>query len=335
MGTHPIFESDFDCLTEKMNPFSDVEHPWSWMHREEIGCSSCPAQINPFDVFFTHPVMKTLQCEKCNEFYSNGLFTTDAEGYYEHCRWCADGGTLYGCDKCVESFCKQCVLRNLGRVGVTECEASGKWVCYVCDPSKVAKCVEFAQRVKKCVKLHDIALEEQQKKKEANRLKRQRVLAAQQRAKSKRSDGESTDEEEIERQLLGLVKVFEKMIEDEEVDHRTKRLVLAKLKKNDRKFNALKSEAEKRVNEAKPAKKARKPANDRKKKNLKIIESSENESEPEFKDNLASSDEDAPSTSKPKARVNLLSKKKGKKPAPKKKESSEDESSDGSSSGFD
>ena len=48
--------------------------------------------------------------------------------------------------------------------------------------------------------------------------------------------------------------------------------------------------------------------NDRKKKNLKIIESSENESEPEFKDNLASSDEDAPSTSKPKARVNLLSK---------------------------
>ena len=89
--------------------------------------------------------------------------------------------------------------------------------------------MEFAQRVKKCVKLHDIALEEQQKKKEANRLKRQRVLAAQQRAKSKRSDGESTDDEEIERQLLGLVKVFEKMIEDEDVDHRTKRLVLAKV----------------------------------------------------------------------------------------------------------
>lgn len=104
-------------------------------------------------------------------------------------------------------------------------------MCYICDPSKVAKPVEFAQRVKKCVKLHDIALEEQQKKKEANRLKRQRVLAAQQRAKSKRSDGESTDEEEIERQLLGLVKVFEKMIEDEDVDHRTKRLVLAKVDK--------------------------------------------------------------------------------------------------------
>lgn len=50
------------------------------------------------------------------------------------------------------------------------------------------------------------------------------------------------------------------------------------------------------------------PANDRKKKNLKIIESSENESEPEFKEDLASSDENGPSTSKPKARVNLLSK---------------------------
>lgn len=103
-------------------------------------------------------------------------------------------------------------------------------MCYICDPSKVEKCVAFTQKVKKCVKLHDIALEEQTKKKEQNRLKRQRLLAAQQRAKSKRSDGESTDEEEIEKQLLGFVNMLDKMIQDENVDHATKRQVLAKVK---------------------------------------------------------------------------------------------------------
>jgi len=25
MGTHPIFESDFDCLTEKKNEFVDIK----------------------------------------------------------------------------------------------------------------------------------------------------------------------------------------------------------------------------------------------------------------------------------------------------------------------
>ena len=103
-------------------------------------------------------------------------------------------------------------------------------MCYICDPSKVEKCVAFTQRIKKCVKLHDIALEEQTKKKEQNRLKRQRLLAAQQKAKSKRSDGESTDEEEIEKQLLGFVDMFAKMIEDDNLDFTVKRQVLAKVK---------------------------------------------------------------------------------------------------------
>ena len=97
-------------------------------------------------------------------------------------------------------------------------------------------------------------------------------------------------------------------------------------------------------------KKTRKKPADRKKK----INFTSSESEPEFQENLNSSDEDAPSTSAKKpsrARVNLLSKvknintynlrknhfqKKGKKTSPKpKKESSEESESDGSSSGFD
>lgn len=56
----------------KMAAFSDVEHPWSWLHREEIKCSSCPAQVNPFNVWYRHPVLKTIQCSECYKFYNQG-----------------------------------------------------------------------------------------------------------------------------------------------------------------------------------------------------------------------------------------------------------------------
>ena len=55
-----------------MAAFSDVEHPWSWLHREEIKCSSCPAQVNPFNVWYRHPVLKTIQCSECYKFYNQG-----------------------------------------------------------------------------------------------------------------------------------------------------------------------------------------------------------------------------------------------------------------------
>ena len=56
-----------------MAAFSDVEHPWSWLHREEIKCSSCPAQVNPFNVWYRHPVLKTIQCSECYKFYNQGM----------------------------------------------------------------------------------------------------------------------------------------------------------------------------------------------------------------------------------------------------------------------
>jgi len=56
--------------------FSDVEHPWSWLHRDEIKCSCCGDQVNPFNTWFRHPVLKTVQCSKCNDFYNAGLFQT-------------------------------------------------------------------------------------------------------------------------------------------------------------------------------------------------------------------------------------------------------------------
>jgi len=52
--------------------FSDVEHPWSWLHREEIKCSCCGDQVNPFNNWFRHPILKTIQCSKCRDFYKEG-----------------------------------------------------------------------------------------------------------------------------------------------------------------------------------------------------------------------------------------------------------------------
>lgn len=51
-------------------------------------CSCCSVQVNPFNEWFRHPVLETIQCQKCNEFYIDGEFTKDKDGYYEH--W--DGG---------------------------------------------------------------------------------------------------------------------------------------------------------------------------------------------------------------------------------------------------
>ena len=56
-----------------MAAFSDVEHPWSWLYREEVKCTSCSDQINPFAVWYRHPVLNTVQCSTCNKFYLKGL----------------------------------------------------------------------------------------------------------------------------------------------------------------------------------------------------------------------------------------------------------------------
>ena len=146
-----------------MAAFSDVEHPWSWLHREEIKCSSCPAQVNPFNVWYRHPVLKTIQCSECYKFYNQGMsdpwifqffslsfageFTKDEDGYYMYCRLCGEGGSLYGCDYCIESFCKQCILRNLGRTAITEIESGNKWKCYICCPEKFKEPRDRAQKI--------------------------------------------------------------------------------------------------------------------------------------------------------------------------------------------
>ncbi len=57
-------------------------------------------------------------------------------------RWCAEGGSLIGCDYCSNAFCKKCVLRNLGRKELSPIlEEERKWYCYVCSPEPLMELV--------------------------------------------------------------------------------------------------------------------------------------------------------------------------------------------------
>jgi len=242
-----------------MAAFSDVEHPWSWLHREEIKCSSCPAQVNPFNVWYRHPVLKTIQCSECYKFYNQGEFTKDEDGYYMYCRLCGEGGSLYGCDYCIESFCKQCILRNLGRTAITEIEGGSKWKCYICCPEKFKEPRDRAQKIYDSVKLHDKYLEEKQLNSEKRKLekfekqKAKKIESVKAGEKSETPDSEvkeeadlySTDEEDIEKGILKLIEDLEKAIQDDSKPHDQRRKYLKKIHKNRRKFTTLQGKARK------------------------------------------------------------------------------------------
>uniref|UniRef100_A0AAY4EP16 ATP-dependent helicase ATRX n=1 Tax=Denticeps clupeoides TaxID=299321 RepID=A0AAY4EP16_9TELE len=102
-----------------------------------VSCTACGQQVNHFqkDSFFQHPVLKVLICKACFRYYMSDDISKDTEGMDEQCRWCAEGGSLIGCDYCSNAFCKKCVLRNFGRKELSAItDEDRKWYCYVCSP---------------------------------------------------------------------------------------------------------------------------------------------------------------------------------------------------------
>ena len=106
-----------------------------------IVCTSCFRQINhkQAGAVTRHPHLGVPICKQCRSFYFEGDWTRDDEGYYEFCRWCANGGDLLCCDTCKNAFCKKCIKRNLGRVKVSEIEESEDWSCFMCDAKQIWK----------------------------------------------------------------------------------------------------------------------------------------------------------------------------------------------------
>ena len=111
------------------------------LEESTIVCTSCFRQINhkQAGAVMRHPHLGVPVCKQCRAFYFEGDWTKDDEGYYEFCRWCANGGDLLCCDTCKNVFCKKCIKRNLGRVKVSEIEESDNWRCLMCDTKQIWK----------------------------------------------------------------------------------------------------------------------------------------------------------------------------------------------------
>ncbi len=112
-----------------------------FLEEAKVLCTCCAQQVNhkQEDMVARHPILGVVMCKRCKAFYFGGVWRRDEDGYFEHCRWCANGGELICCANaaCKSAFCKRCIKRNLGRNKVSEAEESEDWRCLSCDLSQV------------------------------------------------------------------------------------------------------------------------------------------------------------------------------------------------------
>ncbi|XP_057211072.1 LOW QUALITY PROTEIN: transcriptional regulator ATRX-like [Triplophysa rosa] len=111
---------------------------------ERVNCTACGQQVNPYqcDSVYRHHKLNVLICKSCFKYYMSDDISNDSEGMDEQCRWCAEGGSLIGCNYCSNSFCKKCVLHNLGRKELSSIlEEERKGYCYVCSPKPLVELV--------------------------------------------------------------------------------------------------------------------------------------------------------------------------------------------------
>ncbi|XP_057342241.1 uncharacterized protein LOC130678786 isoform X1 [Microplitis mediator] len=103
-----------------------------------LHCSACDEHIGsaPCDSYNMqeHPMLKTLLCAACREFYGDGDFEQGEDATDMFCRWCANGGNLYCCSYCCNTFCDKCIKRNFDTEVRKRIEEDEKWKCFVCDP---------------------------------------------------------------------------------------------------------------------------------------------------------------------------------------------------------
>nr|XP_033329456.1 uncharacterized protein LOC117222079 [Megalopta genalis] len=122
-----------------------------------LHCTACDVHIGsaPGDAsnMFEHPTLHTLLCSKCRDFYGDGTFEQGDDATDMFCRWCANGGNLYCCSFCSNTFCYKCIKRNIDPVLRKKIEADEQWKCFVCDPTDLyparATCWALLQYVQK------------------------------------------------------------------------------------------------------------------------------------------------------------------------------------------
>lgn len=132
-----------------------------------VHCSACGEQINTSKKGDArrHPELSVLICKRCFKFHTSGPIEQDEDGLDEHCRWCSEGGNLFGCDYCHNAFCQSCIKRNLGRAEFSRVKDAEKFKCYVCNPAPLAAMVEQCNSVIDTITKEFQKLDEMAKKK--------------------------------------------------------------------------------------------------------------------------------------------------------------------------
>ncbi|CAD1468215.1 unnamed protein product, partial [Heterotrigona itama] len=110
---------------------------------QRLHCTACDIHIGSAPAnahnMFEHPVLRTLLCAKCRDFYGDGTFEQGDDATDMFCRWCANGGNLYCCSFCSNTFCYKCIKRNFDPILRKKIEADERWKCFVCDPKDLYK----------------------------------------------------------------------------------------------------------------------------------------------------------------------------------------------------
>lgn len=123
---------------------------------KQFECTSCSKIIKSgFDANL-HPHLDCLVCRKCYNDYGTGDFSKipngiDENGDDNYCRWCVDGGELFGCmnvsqngDTCHYAFCEECVRKHVPNDRCLRINEMPKaeydtytFICFVCDKSRI------------------------------------------------------------------------------------------------------------------------------------------------------------------------------------------------------
>ena len=133
-------EQYYSSVTEKeMKYLKKHQLPGSELDASPVVCTACHKGMDHKQegAVVRHAALAVPICRKCQKFYQRGVWSKDEDGYYEHCRWCANGGDLLLCDTCPNVFCKRCIRKNLGRSKVTEIEEAEEWQCLVCELDQI------------------------------------------------------------------------------------------------------------------------------------------------------------------------------------------------------
>ncbi|XP_011687263.1 PREDICTED: uncharacterized protein LOC105449648 isoform X2 [Wasmannia auropunctata] len=170
-----------------------------------IHCTACDQHIGsaPSQAhnMFEHPVLRTLLCANCHDFYGDGTFEQGDDATDMFCRWCANGGNLYCCSYCSNTFCYKCIKRNFTSLIRKKIEADEKWKCFVCNPSDLynarAICWALLQHVQTVTRIlqHDKKMTAEEIE---DKMNLDETQCCPRRSKRKRRRPESNSEEEDE-----------------------------------------------------------------------------------------------------------------------------------------